>query len=338
MNTPKGKNKEKDKDKVRIKQADGSVKEVNIYSNEYRQLYDKVKSWDYDKETDSYTYSTLPEATVKATKLDKNRKLYETTPSSDLDRYYDNMKKEEMYGDELRIRKQMELDKLRKLKEPKFNSDTRSKSQVKADQLLTDRVNNPTFGDRLLEAGQAPLRYMAEPSKFVGDLVSQFNPNTTLPTTIQDGRNQRQVRLSNNISNEDKLNYSVNTSANLGTEALLNAGVLEFGYALPRTLQSSSLRGLFTNGSKANFTSDLIQLSQTNLDNVKQGDMNEIANMILNTASLFSKLDNFDASTVASNIRNWNNISTIDKLDTYKDLLNLGQAVNQQVQRKPSSN
>lgn len=329
MSPKKGKN----KDKVRIKQSDGTVKEVNIYSNEYRQLYDKVKSWDYDKETDSYTYSTLPEATVKATKLDKNRKLYESTPTSDLDKYYDDMRKEEMYGEELRLRKQMELDKLRRLKEPKFNSDTRSRSEVKADQVLTDRVNNPTFGDMLIEAGQAPLRYMAEPSKLIGDMVSQFNPNTNLPTTIQDGRNQRQVRLSNNISNEDKLNYSVNTSANLGKEALLNAGLLEFGYVLPRTLQSASLRGLFENGSKANFTSDLIQLSQTDLDNVKKGDMNEISNMILNGASLFSKLNNFDASTVATNIRNWDRISTIEKLDTYKDLLNLGQAINQQVQR-----
>ena len=100
-------------------------------------------------------------------------------------------------------------------------------------------------------------------------------------------------------------------------------------------------------------------------------DMNGIANLILNSSSLLSKMYNFDASTVYSNIKNWkslnnasksplnniinnNGVYTINgvsgmsfnniqaatkylkefKIDTYKDIFNISQSINQQTQRE----
>ena len=220
---------------------------------------------------------------------------------------------------------------------PILKADTRTEHQRKIDQEYTDAVLNPSIGQQLIEGGQLPLRYTANPLKFAGDLVNTVAPNSNLakdlPNTNKERFEYRKKQLNPYTSNNEKLNNTIDEIRDLAINSLINVGTMELGFALPKSFISPAMNNMFKVGSKANFAADLLQLSKMDLDKLEDGDMEEIANLILNSASLLSKMDNFDASTIYSNIKNWKNISKIDKIDTYKDVFNLSQGINQQTQR-----
>ena len=228
-------------------------------------------------------------------------------------------------------------EKQQSREQPILKADTRTEQQRKRDQDYTESVLNPSIGRQIVETLQKPLRWLADPIKVVGDIVSSVAPKSLLakdlPNTNEDAFEYRKKQLSPYTSDKEKLDSKLNEARDLTINSLINAGTMELGFALPKSFVSPAMTNMFREGSKANFAADLLQLSKTNLDKLGDGDMNEIANVLLNGASLLSKMDNFDASTIYSNIKNWKNISKADKIDTYKDIFNLSQSINQQTQR-----
>jgi hypothetical protein len=221
---------------------------------------------------------------------------------------------------------------------PVIKADTRTDYQRKVDQEYTDAVTNPSLTTQIGEAFQKPLRWFANPVKAVGDISSAVAPKSSLakdlPNTNEDVFEYRKKQLNPYTSAKEKVNNMLNEARDLTINSLINVGTMELGFALPRQFVTPSLNNLFQVGSKANFAADLLQLSKTDLDKVSEGDMKEIGNLILNSASLISKLDNFDANTVYNNIKNWKTLSKADKIDTYKDIFNISQSINQQTQRE----
>ncbi len=222
--------------------------------------------------------------------------------------------------------------------QPVLRADTRNEQQRKTDKEYTESVLNPSISRQIGETFQKPLRWLANPVKGVGDIVSAIAPNSALakdlPNTNEDIFEYRKKQLSPYTSGKEKLKNKINEARDLTINSLVNAGTMELGFALPKSFVSPSMTNMFRGGSKANFAADLLQLSKTDLDKIADGDRNEIANLILNSSSLLSKMDNFDASTVYNNIKNWENISKLDKIDTYKDIFNISQSINQQTQRE----
>lgn len=207
-----------------------------------------------------------------------------------------------------------------------IGADARNKTQRNMADSYSSEVFRP--GVTMSEIAQLPLRYMSNPLKGLGDLGV-----VGMPTTAEDRFNSRVVQESPYMTNSEKRSASLNEARDLGINAGINAGTAELGFAIPRSVLSPNLIKMFSQGSKANLASDLLQLTKTDFDKIKQGDAEEIFNTAINAAGVKSKLENFDASTVYSNIKNWNNISTDDKIDTFKDLFNLGNAAMSQTQR-----
>ena len=224
------------------------------------------------------------------------------------------------------------------IERPILKADTRTDQERKIAQEYTEAVLNPSIATQIGEGFQKPLRWLADPPKVVGDLASALAPNSLLakdlPNTNEETFEYRKKQLSPYISRSEKRNHKLNEARDLTINSLINVGTMELGFALPKSFVSPTMANLFKTGSKANFAADLLQLSKINLDKIEEGDMNEIADIILNSASLLSKMDNFDASTISSNIKNWKNISRADKIDTYKDIFNISQSINQQTQRQ----
>lgn len=221
--------------------------------------------------------------------------------------------------------------------QPVLKADTRTDQERKIAQEYTESVLNPSIRTQIGESFQKPLRWTANPVKGVGDIVSAIAPNSALakdlPNTNAETFEYRKKRLNPYISNKEKINNAINEARDLTINSLINAGTMELGFVLPKSFASPAMTNMFETGSKANFLADLLQLSKTDFDKLSDGDMNEIANVLLNSASSLSKMNNFDASTIYNNIKNWKNISKADKIDTYKDIFNLSQSINQQTQR-----
>ena len=226
--------------------------------------------------------------------------------------------------------------------QPILKADTRTEQQRKIDRDYTEAVLNPSIATQIGEAFQKPLRWLADPIKVVGDIVSAVAPKSVLakdlPNTNEDTFEYRKKQLNPYTANSEKLNNTINEARDLTINSLINIGTMELGFALPRTFTNPAMINMFKVGSKANFAADLLQLSKMDLDKLEKGDMEEIGNIILNSASLLSKMDNFDASTIYNNVKNWKNISKADKIDTYKDIFNLSQSINQQTQRERKLN
>lgn len=217
-----------------------------------------------------------------------------------------------------------------------LKQDDRTEKQRQISQKYAQSITDPSVSQQLIEGLQLPLRYTANPLKFAGDMASTFAPGSpmakTLPNTIQDRQETRKVQLNPAIPVREKIDNLATETAGLTTNSLINAGTAELGYAVAPGA-TGSLSKLFASGSKANLLADLGQLAQTDFGKIADGDKAELINGLLNAVAPFSKLSNFDASTVVNNIKNWNTISNSDKIDTYKDIYNLSQSINQQTQR-----
>ena len=110
--------------------------------------------------------------------------------------------------------------------QPVLRADTRTEQQRKTDQEYTESVLNPSISTQIRETFQLPLRWIANPVKGVGDIVSVFAPNSALakdlPNTNEDIFEYRKKQLNPYTSNKEKLNNTINEVIPLTSWALLN--------------------------------------------------------------------------------------------------------------------
>lgn len=123
---------------------------------------------------------------------------------------------------------QMKREQLEQMKreQPVFKADTRTDQERKRAQEYTESVLNPSISTQIDEALQKPLRWIADPVKVVGDLVSSVAPNSPLakdlPNTNEETFEYRKKQLNPYISNKEKRNNTFNEAISLTNWALLN--------------------------------------------------------------------------------------------------------------------
>ena len=110
--------------------------------------------------------------------------------------------------------------------QPILKADTRTEQQRKIDQDYTEAVLNPSIATQIGEAFQKPLRWLADPIKVVGDIVSAVAPKSTLakdlPNTNEDVFEYRKKQLNPYTPNKEKINNTINEAISLTNWALLN--------------------------------------------------------------------------------------------------------------------
>lgn len=110
--------------------------------------------------------------------------------------------------------------------QPVLRADTRTEQERKVAQEYTESVLNPSISRQIGEAFQKPLRWLEDPVKGVGDIVSAIAPNSALakdlPNTNEDELEYRKKQLNPYTSNKEKLNNTINEVTPLTIWALLN--------------------------------------------------------------------------------------------------------------------
>ena len=110
--------------------------------------------------------------------------------------------------------------------QPVLKADTRTDQERKTAQKYTESVLNPSISTQIGETLQKPLRWLADPIKGVGDVVSAIAPNSPLakdlPNTNAETFEHRKKQLSPYISNKEKINSTINEAIPLTNWALLN--------------------------------------------------------------------------------------------------------------------
>ena len=109
---------------------------------------------------------------------------------------------------------------------PVLKADTRTAKERKIAQEYRESVLNPSISTQIGETLQKPLRWIADPVKGIGDIVSAIAPNSALakdlPNTHADTFEYRKKRLNPYISNKEKINNAINEAIPLTNWALLN--------------------------------------------------------------------------------------------------------------------
>ena len=104
--------------------------------------------------------------------------------------------------------------------------DNRTDQERKIAREYTESVLNPSIRTQIGETFQKPLRWLADPVKVVGDIVSSFAPNSPLakdlPNTNAETFEYRKKQLNPYISNKEKRNNTFNEAIPLTNWALLN--------------------------------------------------------------------------------------------------------------------
>ena len=110
--------------------------------------------------------------------------------------------------------------------QPVLKADTRTEQQRKIAQEYTESVLNPSILTQIGEGFQKPLRWLADPVKGVGDIVSAIAPNSTLakdlPNTNEDVFEYRKKQLDPYKSTKEKINNTINEAIPLTNWAILN--------------------------------------------------------------------------------------------------------------------
>lgn len=167
--------------------------------------------------------------------------------------------------------KQKEKQQFISREQPVLKADTRTEQQRKRAQEYTESVLNPSISTQIGEALQKPLRWLADPVKGVGDIVSAIAPNSALaknlPNTNEDVFEYRKKQLNPYTSNKEKINNTINEAVPLTSQALLN--ILPVEAAAGNMIKSS--KNLIKPASKVlNKTDDVVKnlpkLEQTPLD------------------------------------------------------------------------
>lgn len=110
--------------------------------------------------------------------------------------------------------------------QPVLKADTRTDQERKIAQEYTESVLNPSISTQIGEGLQKPLRWLADPVKGIGDVVSAIAPNSALakdlPNTNEDTFEHRKKQLNPYTSNKEKINNTINEGIPLTNWALLN--------------------------------------------------------------------------------------------------------------------
>ena len=98
--------------------------------------------------------------------------------------------------------------------QPVLKADTRTDRERKIAQEYTESVLNPSISTQIGETLQKPLRWIADPVKGIGDIVSAIAPNSALgkylPNTNAETFEYRKKRLNPYTSNKEKINSTIN--------------------------------------------------------------------------------------------------------------------------------
>lgn len=123
----------------------------------------------------------------------------------------------------LKLEKKQQFDPR---KQPVLKADTRTDQERKIAQKYTESVLNPPISTQIRETLQLPLRWIADPVKGVGDIVSTIAPNSALakdlPNTNEDILEYRKKQLNPYTSNKEKINNTINEVISLASWGLLN--------------------------------------------------------------------------------------------------------------------
>lgn len=114
---------------------------------------------------------------------------------------------------------------------PVLRADTRTDTERKIDKDYTDKVLNPSINQQIAEGLQKPLRWVADPVKGVGDIISAVAPKSALaqdlPNTSEDSFEYRKKQLNPYTSGKEKVVNTINESLPLTTMATLNSLPIE---------------------------------------------------------------------------------------------------------------
>jgi len=105
-------------------------------------------------------------------------------------------------------------------------------SDVEAEKLSerSDRLENPTIGDRLEQLGKAPARYITNPLKILGDIDNAMHGNTQLPSTIKERDTDIKSKLYNTPEEKKKLDaLKKEELTDISINAAIEAGTLGAG-------------------------------------------------------------------------------------------------------------
>ena len=165
--------------------------------------------------------------------------------------------------------KQKEKQQFISREQPVLKADTRTEQQRKIAQEYTESVLNPSISTQIGEALQKPLRWLADPVKGVGDIVSAIAPNSALaknlPNTNEDVFEYRKKQLNPYTSNKEKINNTINEAVPLTNWASLN--ILPVEAAAGNMIKSS--KNLIKPASKVlNKTDDVVKTVASSVDNV----------------------------------------------------------------------
>ena len=211
--------------------------------------------------------------------------------------------------------------------QPVLKADTRTDQERKIAQEYTESVLNPSISTQIGEALQKPLRWVADPVKGIGDVVSAIAPNSALakalPNTNEETFEHRRKQLNPYISNKEKINSTINEAIPLTNWALLNT--LPVGAAASNMIKSG--KNLIKPVSKlVNKTDDIVKnlpkLEQVPLDFkiedvLKNISSTERKNMeiIKKGNAYFRELDNPES---LKRLKEFGDEYNIDLLDAYK--------------------
>ncbi len=211
--------------------------------------------------------------------------------------------------------------------QPVLKADTRTEQQRKIAQEYTESVLNPSISRQIGEAFQKPLRWLADPIKGAGDIVSAIAPKSALakdlPNTNEDIFEHRKKQLNPHTSNKEKINNTINEAVSLTNWASLN--ILPVEAAAGNMIKSG--KNLIKPASKVlNKTDDVVKnlpkLEQTPLDFkiedvFKNISPTERKNMeiVKKGNAYFKELDNPES---LKRLKEFGEEYDIDLLDAYK--------------------
>ena len=211
--------------------------------------------------------------------------------------------------------------------QPVLKADTRTEQQRKIAQEYTESVLNPSISRQIGEAFQKPLRWLADPIKGVGDIVSAIAPKSALakdlPNTNEDVFEYRKKQLNPHTSGKEKLKNTVNEVIPLTNWAMLNTLPVE---AVAGNTIKSGKKLIKPVSKVVNKTDDVVKnlpkLEQTPLDFkiedvLKNISLTERKNMeiVKKGNAYFKELDNPES---LKRLKEFGEEYDIDLLDAYK--------------------
>jgi hypothetical protein len=94
----------------------------------------------------------------------------------------------------------------------------------------SERLENPTIGDRLEQLGKAPARYITNPLRALGDFDYAMHGNTQLPNTVKERETDIKSKLYNSPEEKKKLeDLKKEELKGISIDAAIEAGTLGAG-------------------------------------------------------------------------------------------------------------